>query len=105
MNISDPYLHPWGLCGGLHLHTLVFTLTKSGLKNTKAFYWEGKAISFFRENICQKMRRMIYESVLARAILYDAMQGQQITDSTDPVDVMVNVENDRNWLGNVNART
>lgn len=51
------------------------------------------------------MRRMIYESVLARAILYDAMQGQQITDSTDSVDVMVNVENDRNWLGNVNART
>lgn len=51
------------------------------------------------------MSRMIYEPVLARAILYDAMQGQQITDSTDPVDVMVNVENDRNWLGNVNART
>lgn len=91
MNISDPYLHPWGLCGGL--------------KTQKPSIREGKAIFFFRENICQKMSRMIYESVLARAILYDAMQGQQITDSTDPVDVMVNVENDRNWLGNMNART
>lgn len=91
MNISDPYLHQWGLCGGL--------------KTQKASIREGKAIFFFRENICQKMSRMNYESVLARAILYDAMQGQQITDSTDPVDVMVNVENDRNWLGNVNART
>uniref|UniRef100_A0A3P8P9N9 Alkylated DNA repair protein AlkB homologue 8 N-terminal domain-containing protein n=1 Tax=Astatotilapia calliptera TaxID=8154 RepID=A0A3P8P9N9_ASTCA len=61
----------------LTINTLEYTLTINwtGLKNTTALYRKGQSRLYFLRrlrsfNICQKMLRIFYESVVASAILY-----------------------------------